>query len=356
LQVNHANTWCMEGDLLEDQSRLPAAWKSNRQCLERTRALLEKSQSRQLIVLGAHATERVAGSATSIGRFEEALAAYDEEDRFLAELLKAEPTNPQFRRNVAIVAQGRAGVYCSDDHPSLDQPEPCLRYANQYLEHARQLSAGDAGNLSARTSVAIALSRVSWIQHFLDPATSVRLGRESIKIFDELIAGGNKGWFLATRRARTLRRLVESLLANHQNREALAAANEALAAQRVISARNPKDAAEAGFLVRALLMAAKASDAMRNPAKAGEFFTEAESVASAAWSRNRDDLPTMKQLSDTRLALGDWFRSRQDPARSRDWYVRAAALWREFPDRNAYVAKKTAEVEQLIPKDSLNSN
>ncbi len=352
LKVDYANSWCLAGDIEEDQSHLPAALQAHSKCRELAGQLLSVSRSPAVLAAAVRATERVGGSAAATGRFDLAIASFDDEERFATELLRSEPNDPRYKRNLAILAQYRAGVYCSDDHPSLEQPAPCLRYSKEYLEKARSLSEGDPSNQSARTSVAIAMSRVSWAGQFVDPAESVRVGQQSIRIFDELIAAGNKGTFLASRRARALRRLAESWLAAKKPREALATANEALSLQRSIAARNPADPAEAGFLCRALLAAARASAANGDAAAEG-LFLESEALALKTWNRNQGDMPTVKQLADTRVALGEWFRSRREEDRARDWYGKALGVWRGFADRNPaergpYVDRKIGELQRLV--------
>ncbi len=355
LQVDYANTWCMDGDIEEDQSHGLAALKANSRCRDLAVQLLSKSRAPAVLALAVKGAERFGTSSTAVGHLDDARAAFDDEERYALELLRTEPSNPRYQRSLMVLAQFRSSLYCSAESPSLEQVEPCLYYAKEYLERARHLSEGDPNNQSARTSVAIALSKLSWVQQFTNAAESVRLGRESLRIFDEQVAAGNKGFFLASRRARAQCRLAESLLAARQTKEALAAATESLGQQRGFAARNAQDWTEAIFLSRALSVTGKAWLVNGDASKAGPFLTEAESVVAAVRNAHTGDLALTKQLSDTRAALGAWYRIQHDAIHSRQSYQAALALWNGFADRNPYVLRKAAELDRMASEDSLNS-
>ena len=340
LKTTYALSWCIAGDIEEDRSRSREAWTKNRKCTDMAHELLATGRTVQTLTIAERAAARLGTSSYAIGHLDEARAALDEDEIVTGELIRLEPNDPRHRRSAMLLAQSRTNLYCNDDAPSYDEPVPCLKYAQEYAEKARKLSEADPGNASARTSLAIALGRLGWVEHLSDPHAGVRHGRESIRIFDEQISGGNHGFFLASRRARSLRRLAEELMADGKAGEAAPIAREALASQREFAARDANNFLESLFLARALGVSGQAEAATGNSRLAVDLLVEAERVAASVWSRNAGDLGTLKQLSDARVALAAWFGLHGDIGRSRDWKEQAERLWREFPEQNEYVRRK----------------
>ena len=329
LQRAQARTWCILGDLDEDRNRNNEAYAKFTTCDQLAQALLRRGRTRESLETAQGARVRLGTSATAVGLLDQARAAFDDDEKLLAELTALEPRSPIFRRARTVLAQFRASLYCNDSAPSYDQPAPCLTYSRQYVESARRMVEADPRNTSARTSLAIALFRLSYPLRDLDPPAAVAAARESLELFDRQLAAGNTSFLVTSRRNRALRRLAEALLAARHSAEAHRTALDCLARQRTLAARDPDDLREAALLPLVLLTAAATAEALHQDPMA--YLTEAESTAAALYRRTPDELTAVIPLARVRLAL-----ARRDP----QWRDRARDLWRQFPRQNDYVRRQ----------------
>ena len=347
LKRDLARTWCVLGDLDEDRNRFTLALEKFRKCEEIAGEVLAQVRDVDTLMAARAAGARRGTAARSAGHLEESLATFAEDGKLVAELTSREPLNPNHRRSAALLAQFRSSVYDDDDSPSLEDPARCLFYSREYLELARQLAARDPDDSSARLSVAIGLFRLSYPLKHTDPKGAIASARESVRYFDEQIALGQRSYLFLSRRPRAMRRLSEALLFGGQKVEARVRASEAVEAERKFVAKNPQDKQEAGRLALMLVTAAEAADALGDFNAAKAALIEAEGIAVAANAENSQELATVVPLSKIWRALAKHFELTKDEGQMGAWRGRALKLWREFPDRNDYVKRKTAEFEAL---------
>jgi eukaryotic-like serine/threonine-protein kinase len=344
IQISMARSWCIAGDLDEDRDHSAAAYREDLKCDSIARAALRRWHNRDTLALAQSSRERVGTVAVAIGHVPEALTAFDENQQLIDELLQLEPANPLFRRAYALLAQFRSSAYYDDGGPSLEDPVRCLAYSRQYLEAARQLAARDPKNASAQLSLAIALFRLSFPLKHSDPAGAIATARESVVLFDRLIADGKNTYLVVSRRARALRRLSEALLFAGHTEEARATAGEALAGQRKVAARDPKDRHEGSILSLTLVTAAEAADAARDWPSAAAWLMEAEPISAAIYAQDRGELNAVIPLARVRTTLRDHWKKAGDDRQSQHWQAEALRLWQEFPDQNEFVKRKMAAI------------
>ena len=350
VQLELARAWCSLGDFDEETNRNRAALAKFRQCDAIARSAIARERSRQALVTAQGAQERVGTAATSNGNLTEALAAFDQDERLLNELIGREPLSPDFHHYSALLAQFRSMVYFDDNKPNLNDPAQGLKYSREYLEMERQMVACDPSDASSRLSYAIALFRLSYPLRQSDPAAAVAAARESVRVFDAMIAEGKASFLVTSRRGRALRRLAEALLAAHHPQEARDVAAQALTVQRKTAARDSKDIQEASLLALVLVTSAQASDASGDPAAAARFLTEAEGVSAAIYAQSPGELTALIPLARVREEWALHWRLAGDAAQSLHWFDEARRLWSTFPDQNDFVRRQSASVVAIAER------
>ena len=215
-----AASWCLLGDIDEERFHNSRAFENFSKCDALADQVLKRWPDRDSLEMAEHARARVGTSSNTVGHLKEALAAFDDDEKLLAEMALREPSNPRFKRAAAVLAQFRSTVYYDDDTPNLGDPAECLKYSRIYLDNARRMVETDPNNASARLSLAIALFRLSFPLKDIDAKAAVESAKESARIFDELIAAGKNSFLVTSRRARALRRLSVASIAAGRNAEA----------------------------------------------------------------------------------------------------------------------------------------
>jgi hypothetical protein len=343
IQRDLAHSWCLLGDLDEDRYHSSAALLKFRKCDAIMRAPVERSRSFDNLRQRQQALERVGTAATGGGHLNEALAAFDEEQTILDEMIRMQPANPNLRRSLALLAQFRASVYYEDATPSLDDQRRCLEYSQEYLATTRQMVDKDPNDTSAQRSYATALYRESVPLKFIDPRAAVGNAKESVRTFDDLIAGGKRSFLFLSRRARAQRRLSEALLFDKQTDAARAAAEEALKGQRE-AARDPHDLQETTLLALALVTAARAAEAQHDRSSALKYLNEAELVSAAAFAQGNTELTILMPYSIVLEELAGYWTSMGDDTQSQKSLDEARGLWRSYPDQNEFVQRESARL------------
>ncbi len=261
--------------------------------------------------------ERIVTAAQALGKLTEALQALEEAESSLGQLLAAEPRNPQFRRRQALLYQDRSALYYDDTFPDLGDPAHGLESAKRYLDQAGELVRSDPNNSSARLSQAIALFYVSFCLREFNAQASVTMARDSVRIFDELIASGRTSYLVTSRRVRALHRLGEAQLKAGRVAEARQSAESALTAERQIAGRHAAEWQEHTVLVKVLLLDAETSAASGDFVHAESLLQQAHESAQSI-ARNRE-LTYLIPLAHTEQALGTFYVGRHRTAEARTY-------------------------------------
>ena len=347
LENSYTMAWCRLGDIEEDVGNYRQAWTEFTRCSELAHAQLIRKRDRQTLTTVSRAEERIGTAAQELGHLREALAAFDEDEDVLRQLLAAEPLNPSFHRLLAVMYQFRARVYFADLYPNLGDRAGALNSGRLYLETAQQMLQRDPNNTSARFSVAMAEQKVSFFMRESDPPGAIRLARDSIRMFEEMIAT-HKGEYRAnvSSQAEALWTLGEAQLKAGRLEEARTSADAALAASREIAAQIPPDSADRGDLVEALTAAARTSAAAGNPIRAESLLREAREEAKQI--ARTQELTSLVPLANSEQALGNFYAHRHRIQEARACYQRLVDLWQQFPESNEYVDGQKASSKRLL--------
>ncbi len=338
----YTRAWCNVGDIDEDVHKYRMAWTEFQRCSELAHAQLNRKRDQESLTMVAQAAERMGTAAQELGHLREAIEAFDEEENAVHQLLAAEPLNPRFHRLLALLYQFRGRVYFTDAYPNYGSPEQALRDLRLYLETAQEMLQRDPNDTSAQNSVAIAEGKVSYSLQGSDPPAAIRLARDSIRMFDQMIA--SKGDYLHAVSSRTegLRRLGEAQLKAGRSAEARGSADLALAASRQMS-QAPNDRAN---LVEALILAGNASAATRDLTRAESLLREARDEAQEI--ARSEELTSLIPLARAEETLGAFYLRRHRTQDARACYQRLADLWNQFPESNEYVQRQRGTSKRLL--------
>jgi serine/threonine-protein kinase len=339
----YTRAWCNLGDVDEDEESFQQAWTEFRRCSELAHAQLSRKRDQQSLNMVGQSAERIGTAAQELGHLREALQAFDEEETAVRELLAAEPLNPNFHRNLALMYQYRGRVYFSDDYPDYHDPKRGLQNLSLYLQTAQQMLDRDPNNTAAQFSVALAKEKVSYCLQKSDPPAAIRLARDSVHMLDQMIAS-NHG---ERHRARDYRveasvRLGEAQLSAGQLAEARSSADLALAAARELT-QTPDGR---GNLLEALILAGKAHAATRDLAVAETLLREARDTAQTI--ARSQELTNLIPLATAEDALGNFYLHRHRTREARACYERIANLWQQFPESNEYVDRQRTASARLL--------
>jgi tetratricopeptide (TPR) repeat protein len=348
LEDSYTMAWCRLGDIDEDEGNYHQAWAEYTRCSELAHAQLKRKRDQQTLTTVSGAVERIGTAAQELGHLREALAAFDEDEAAVRELLAAEPLNPSFHRLLAVMYQFRARVYFADVYPNLGDRAGALRSGRLYLETAQQMLERDPNNTSARFSVGMAEQKVSFFLREFDPPGAIRVARDSVRTFDEMIAT-HKGEQRrnVSSRAEALWTLAEAQLKAGRLKEARSSADAALAASRENVAQSPPGSEDREDLVEALMAAARTSAATGNLTRAESLLREAREEAKQL--AGSQELTNLIPLANSEQALGNFYAHRHRTQEARVCYQRLVDLWQQFPESNEYVdAQKTSSKRLLV--------
>jgi tetratricopeptide (TPR) repeat protein len=330
----------------EDLGRYREAWKEFSRCGELARALLSRVEGPLELSALAQADERIGTAAQELGFFTESLRAFDEGQSVVDKLLAAEPRNPKFHRFRAVVDHYRSNLYYSDSSPDLGDPARALESAMRYLNRAQEMVVGDPDDTSAQFSLAVAMFQVSFCQREYNADAAAVMARNSIRIFDGLIASGKTSYLVTSRRLRAMLRLGEAELKAGRVKEALRTAESALAGERPFAGRNAAESDEHVVLVSALRLAGQSNAANGNFDRAESLFREAREEAQLIAKDHQ--LQNAIPLANTETALGAFYARRHRTQEARICYEHLVELWKNFPEQNAYLDRQRTIADRLL--------
>jgi tetratricopeptide (TPR) repeat protein len=160
------------------------------------------------------------------------------------ELLAAEPDNPSYLRQRMAAANYEGEIYDNEMGTCPSKPREAAAALGRYLEIARQLTAADPNNASARLSLASAYYKLSLPLGKIDPRQSVRMAKEGLRLFDEELARNPQDRVLRGSRARAVRFLAYAYQRNRDPNSARAAVREAIRVEERIVTESPQDKRE----------------------------------------------------------------------------------------------------------------
>ena len=345
LEITYAGAWCTLGDMDEDLAHFREAWKEISKCAELARSQLARTKNTETLTLLAQADERLGTAAQDVGLLPEALRALDEDESVVAELLAAEPRNPQYHRRLALVHLYRSSVYYDDIYPSLGDPSRALDDAKAYLDAAKEMLRSDPANRSARFSHAVALFWVSFSLREFDPQAAVTLAKSSVRTFDRMVASGEPTYLVGSRRAHALWRLGEAQLKAKAWAEAQRCSQTALEAERLIASRDPTQGEEQAILVQVLIVAGESSAATGDRGHAESLLQEARAIAQRA--AGDQQLSNLIPLANAERALGAFYARRHRTVEARACYQRLAGLWQRLPESSEYIDRQRIAAQRL---------
>ena len=344
-EQSYVAAWCTLGDMDEDLGHYRQAWTSFSRCRELARVQVKHTRNIQTLTSLAQAEERIGTAAQELGHPAEALAALKEDESVLDELLISEPRNPRFRRRRALVDVYRASMFYDDMSPDLGDPARSLESARQYLKRTEEMVRSDPSNTSALFSRAVASYVVSTPLREFDPDGAVRMSREALQKFDDLIADGKSSYLITSRRVRALVRLGEAELKAGHTREALRTAELAIAAERPSASRKANESDQDVYFVSGLIAAGKANAASGNLERAETLLREAcEEARSIAKDQ---ELQNLIPLANAEEALGGFYAQRHSD-QARAVFQQVADLWQHYPESNEYVDRRKVAATRLL--------
>jgi hypothetical protein len=345
MERTYAAAWCTLGDLDEVDGQYHLAWEEFSHCAEISEQRLRLDNDVAAKFSLVQAEERVGSAAQELGFLPEALLAYDKEDRELGELLQAEPLNPRYQYWHAVLSRFRSRVYLDNLQPDMGDPVQGLIYAKRYQEEEQQIVAHDPNDVSALYRLASADYNMALDLENSDPQAAVRLARESLSLFDKLIASGHKDPLNLSGRLASQYQLIDALLKAGEVAEARRVSTAALAETRNFLADDPRGDIGRRRLVLALVLASEANEAT-DPAGAEKMLQEAQGEAQAIAANH--DLTRVIPLAIAERALGAFYLHERRSQDARAHYQALVNLWQSFPGSNVYLDRQRASSGKLL--------
>ena len=347
LAIDYLQAWCTLGDIDEDLLQFHQSLEEYSHCRDLASSQLSKRRDAQGLLLLAHADERVATSADSLGHLDQSLRALEDDQLALTELLAAEPHNPTLHRRLALVHHYRSEVYYSDVDPNLGEPSRALESAKLYLQTAEEMFRSDPANTSAQFSRAIASYKVSFYLRESDPRAAEKLAANSVQMFDTMLASGKSDYLITSRRVRALLHLGEAQLKAGHVAEARATARTALDTQRPVAAKRGAEwDDERRVLIQILTLSAHVSGASGDYRTAESRMEEARQEALQI--AQSQEISATIPLANVERAWGALYLRQRRKQDARGCYERLAKLWQQFPETNQYVDLQRRAAKQML--------
>ncbi|HEX4772351.1 MAG TPA: serine/threonine-protein kinase [Bryobacteraceae bacterium] len=345
-QEGYITGWCTLGDMDEDLDHYRAAWTDFQRCGELAHAWLKASGVRTALSSVAQAEERIATAARELGMLPEALQAIDKDQAAVDQLLLLEPRNPTLQRRRALVDHYRSEIYFVDYGPNLDRPDLALESAKRYLARVQQMALNDPNDTSAQLSRGIALYQVSLCERESDAQAAISSARDSVRVFDDLIASGKSSYLVESRRFRALVRVGQAQLKANRAREAAITAEAALAAWRALGEKYRSKSHEQLVFIYALVLSAQANAEFHHFQSAETLLHQAQQEAQLM-AQDRE-IENVVPLAGVETVLGTFYLHRQRIEEARACFRRLADLWKKFPAPNVYVDRQRKIAKDLL--------
>jgi len=345
-EIARADTWCRLGDKDEDMDQYQQAYAEFSRCGELARNRLTSKRERDQLSLLAEADERIGTAAMELGLLSQSVAALDENESLLNELLRIEPQNPSLHRRHAVQYHYQAELYDHDMAPNYGNVARALEIERRYLEETQAMVKSDPSNTSAQFSHAIATYWVSYHLRKFEPQAALRLAQSAVHMFDDLLKSDKSNYLVVSRRERALLRLAEAQLKVGRVREARATSESTLNVVRVLAAEKGGEWDERSELVQALIVNGKTSGAAGDFARAERNFTEARAEAEKIAASQ--EVTNVIPLANAEAALGEFYANRRQIEQARACYQRLADLWGNFPHSNEYIEMQRAASRKLL--------
>ena len=340
----YTTAFCTLGDMDDVLGHVQQAAKEYSRCRDLARAQLQANRTKPWLQVVMISSERIGLSSRDLGRFIEALGAIDDAESVLAELLRAEPRNPRLHRERAVLYQARSSIYNSDTGPNIGDAAHALESARGYLATAEEMVRADPENTGAKVSQALATQRVSYSLREFDPNAAIRVARESVHLWDELLAA--KKTDQVVNRAISLRILAQALLKANHAAEARRSADAALAIQESPEATKSMEWEDRAELVQSLIVAAQANSASGNNQGARDLLLRARQIAQEL--AKRPELAALVPLVNVEESLGSFYARQGLSAEARGSYQRLDSLLRQYPETNEYVSLRRSAAARLV--------
>ena len=341
-----AKAWCVLGDAAQSPT---LQWEEYHRCNLIAQDVVARWPTWENRKLQIAALIRDAGDLVDVGRTDEAVPALDTEQRLLDAALAKQPHDPELRKRQTMLEQIYSRTFYDDMGPSLGDGATSVVHARRYLDLARRGVAFDPQNAASRFSLAVGLFRLSFPLKASDPAGAIRGARESVDLFEAMIAQGQGSPLVVSRLARAERRLGEALLFAGRTEAAAPWIDRALADHEKQVAAAPGDFDEAANLVIAVIDVGRLADARQDPARGLDFLTRAEASAAAISRRDPTSLPAAVLVVRARQELAGHWRRVGDVGQAAAWMEAAQKVWRTFPTDSAYVRRMAAS-DAAIPR------
>ena len=347
-EQSYITAWCALGDVDEDNyANYREAWKEYSRCADLAQERLKREPNNiQAKFSVVQAEERMGTASQNLGLLPEALRAFDTEESVLREILKAEPLNPRFQTVGAVLPRFRSRVYLDDMLPSLGDPVHAVEWGKRYQQEERQIVEKDANDAAAKYRLASADYNLAHDLLSSDPEAALREARESLKLFDELIASGKNDPLNISGRNHSLYRLAEALLQAGRVSEAHSTAESVLTVARNNAADNAHNFYDQARLVLGLILAARANEAAGDAARAESLLREARDRAAPI--AKTPEVPRLISLSMADQALGAFYARRHRTLEARGCYQQMLELWKSYPASNAYLDRQIADSKALL--------
>ncbi len=247
----------------------------------------------------------------------------------LAALVKKEPANAFYRRNLSNAYQWLGQVAGHPRWINLGDDAAALRAFRQMRVIVEELSAADPKNTQARHDLATSYAKEADVLLATTPRQSVALYQKALALLDTLLATAPENFRFRRRYASYLRSLAVALLPLH-DRQAQPKARQSLEIVEALITKNPTNADLQKDLCDSLTALGDTQLALAAYEAALDFYRSAMLVAETAVTAHPTDLYARTRLAEAYASLGQYETTRaaqpgQAAAQLDHW--RAAHAW-----------------------------
>lgn len=296
----------------------------------------------------AMAYARVADATAALGHLRQAVNYYERSIDIRQTLARRNPENDDYQRDLFSAYISLGSLLGASRPLSLHDRKAAKPWFEKATAIAKALAEKDPGSARSTVDLAFSSAHLADVIQDEDPEQSLRFYRESIRMFDEIVAGSPANVSFRQWQARRYEGIARVLEARRRLSESLEMYQKALEIRSAVAADEPARRELNGELASAACSMVRVMHTTHHPGLPTAMQVAARHTENLATEHL--SLASQHQLAECYETFGDVAAS-GDPEAAGQWFREARQAWdrwRQVDPGNAFIAARFAEVERRL--------
>jgi tetratricopeptide (TPR) repeat protein len=296
----------------------------------------------------ALAYARVADATAALGHLRQAVTYYERSIDIRQTLARRSPENDDYQRDLFNAYISLGSLLGASRPLSLHNRKAAKPWFEKATVIAQALATKDPGSARSTVDLAFSSAHLADVIQDEDPERSLRLYRESIRMFDEIVAGSPANVSFRQWQARRYEGIARVLEARGRLGDALDMYQKAMEIRSAVAADEPTRRELNGELASAACSMVRVMHATRHPGLTTAVQVAARHTENLA--TEQASLASQHQLAQCYEIFGEVSLAGDPPAAGR-WFQKARQAWdswRQVDPGNVFISARFADVERRL--------